>query len=53
MPHREKDDWKLWKVGWQYEEDAPKDIQWQRDRQQLFEKNGNGWWWFKPKRTDT
>jgi len=46
------DDWKLWKVGWQYEEDAPKDTKWQKDRNKLFNKHGNGWWWFKMKREE-
>ena len=46
--HRRKDDWKLWKNGWQYEQDAPKDKQWQKDRAKCFKKNGNGWWWFTP-----
>ena len=40
------DDWKQWKSGWQYRKDAPKDEQWQKDRQKLFRENGNGWWWF-------
>lgn len=53
MPHRDRDDWKFWKTGWKYKENAPKDLQWQKDRQELFSKHGNGWWWFKRKRTDT
>ena len=51
--NRRKDDWKLWTIGWQYKTDAPRDKKWQDDRRKLFTKNGNGWWWFKPKRTDT
>ena len=43
---RRGDDWKQWKRGWQYEKDAPHDKQWQKDREKLFRKNGNGWWWF-------
>ena len=58
LPHRRKDDWQFWKKGWQYEKDAPYDEKWQKDRQKLFRKNGNGWWWFprydegRPKKTD-
>tara|TARA_R100000656_G_C3947703_1_gene127829 strand:- start:698 stop:868 length:171 start_codon:yes stop_codon:yes gene_type:complete len=55
MPHRRKDDWRLWTNGWQYKKDAPHDEKWQKDRQELFRENGNGWWWFPqydPKRTD-
>ena len=42
---RRKDDWKLWKIGWQYKTDAPQNRQWKKDRKELFAKNGNGWWW--------
>ena len=49
---RRGDDWKQWKSGWQYKADAPKDKQWQKDRDKLFSKNGNGWWWFKMKRKE-
>ena len=51
MPHRKHDDWKMWTVGWQYDTDAPRDPEWQKDREELFRKNGNGWWWFTPSRT--
>ena len=47
---RRGDDWKQWKSGWKYTEDAPKDKQWKKDREKLFKQNGNGWWWFKMKR---
>ena len=43
---RRKDDWKFWKIGWQYKSDAPHNRQWKKDRKALFSKNGNGWWWF-------
>ena len=49
---RRGDDWKQWKSGWQYKTDAPRDKQWQKDRNKLFRKNGNGWWWFKMKRKE-
>ena len=49
---RRGDDWKQWKLGWKYKEDAPKDKQWQKDRKKLFRKNGNGWGWFKMKRKE-
>ena len=52
MRSRIDDDWKQWKNGWQYEKDAPHDEKWQEDRQKLFTKNGNGWWWFKMKREE-
>ncbi len=52
LPHRRKDDWQFWKNGWQYEKDAPYDLQWQKDRKELFQEHGNGWWWFPLKRTD-
>ena len=42
---RRKDDWKLWKTGWQYKTDAPQDKEWNKDRNNLFRKNGHGWWW--------
>jgi len=42
-------DWKQWKVkGWEYKEDAPYDEQYIKDRDSLFRKNGNGWWYFTP-----
>ena len=44
---RRGDDWKQWKSGWQYKDDAPKDKKWQKDRTKLFKENGNGWWWFQ------
>ena len=46
------DDWKQWKNGWKYKKDAPHDSEWQSDRNKLFRKNGNGWWWFKMKRKE-
>ena len=49
---RRGDDWKQWRQGWKYKEDAPNDKQWQKDRDKLFRKNGNGWWWFKMKRKE-
>ena len=49
---RRGDDWKQWKSGWKYKANAPKDKQWQKDRDKLFRKNGNGWWWFKMKRKE-
>ena len=38
-------EWRKLHSGWQYKEDAPNDIEWQKDRQKFFSKNGNGWWW--------
>ena len=38
-------EWRNLHSGWQYKGDAPKDTQWQKDRQKLFKENGNGWWW--------
>ena len=49
---RRGDDWKQWINGWKYEEDAPKDRQWIKDRSKLFRRNGNGWWWFEMKRKE-
>jgi len=49
---RRGDDWKQWKRGWQYKEDAPKDKKWQKHRKELFKKNGNGWWFFDMKRKE-
>ena len=37
--------WRTAIRGWQYKEDAPKCAKWQKDRKELFAKNGNGWWW--------
>ncbi|MBC8295752.1 MAG: hypothetical protein H8E55_08170 [Pelagibacterales bacterium] len=37
-------DWRKIKIGWQYSTDAPKNKKWQKDRDELFKKNGNGWW---------
>ena len=42
---RRGDDWKQWKNGWKYKTDAPQNRQWNKDRKELFQKNGNGWWW--------
>jgi len=41
-------DWKNTQSNkkWPYKEDAPFDIQWQKDRAKEFKKNGNGWWWY-------
>ena len=50
MPHRRKDDWKEWTTGWQYKKNAPYDPKWIEDRDKLFRKNGNGWWFFTPSR---
>ena len=41
---RRGDDWKQWKNGWKYKTDAPQNRQWNKDRKELFQKNGNGWW---------
>ena len=49
---RRGDDWKQWKRGWQYCSDAPKNRQWNKDRKELFRKNGNGWWWFQASEGD-
>ena len=49
---RRGDDWKQWKRGWQYKQNAPKDPEWQKDRLKLFKKNGNGWWWFQASEGD-
>ena len=49
---RRGDDWKQWKNGWKYKKDAPHDPEWEKDRNKLFKKNGNGWWWFKTKRKE-
>jgi len=46
-------EWRKLKKGWQYKGDAPEDKEWQKDRKKLFRKNGNGWWWFKPKRSES
>jgi len=43
---RTKDDWKQWKSGWRYKTDAPKNRKWNKDRKELFRKNGNGWWYY-------
>ena len=36
-------EWRKLHKGWQYKEDAPEDVEWQKDRQKFFSKNGNGW----------
>ena len=41
---RRGDDWKQWRNGWKYKTDAPQNRQWNKDRKELFQKNGNGWW---------
>lgn len=41
---RRGDDWKQWKRGWAYK--SINDPKYLKDRQALFNKNGNGWWWF-------
>ena len=45
--------WRTAVRGWQYKEDAPEDKKWQKDRQKLFKKNGNGWWLFTPTREES
>ena len=44
---RSIDDWRKWKNGWRYKKNAPYDDEWKKDRQECFEKNGNGWWWLQ------
>ena len=44
---RSIDDWRQWKSGWKYVSDAPKNRQWNKDRNKLFSENGNGWWWLQ------
>ena len=44
---RRGDDWKQWRNGWKYKTDAPQNRQWNKDRKELFQKNGNVWWWFE------
>tara|TARA_B100002003_G_C13876683_1_gene428262 strand:- start:159 stop:368 length:210 start_codon:yes stop_codon:yes gene_type:complete len=43
---QEYNNYKNWKIGWKYKEDAPYDLQWQKDRRELFAEAGNGWWWY-------
>ena len=50
---KERYAWRTAIRGWQYKEDAPEDKEWQKDRQRLFKESGNGWWWFKPKRSES
>ena len=40
-------DWKTQKKGWPYKNDAPNDKDYLKDRNKLFNENGNGWWWFQ------
>lgn len=46
MPSKDYD-WKINKRGWPYKEDAPYDDKYIKERNELFEKNGNGWWWYQ------
>ena len=36
---------KDWVRGWPYDDDAPHDKQWQKDRADTCALSGNGWWW--------
>ena len=45
-------DWMEWTSGWQYKTEDPKNRQWNKDRKELFRKNGNGWWWFQKSEGD-
>ncbi len=38
-------DWKNHVRGWPYSTDAPHNKEWKKDRAELFNENGNGWWW--------
>ena len=43
-PARSKD-WKDWRAkGWKYK--GLNDPEYIKDRDALFKKNGNGWWWY-------
>ena len=44
---RSIDDWRKWKSGWKYKTDAPQNREWNKNRTELFQKNGNGWWWLQ------
>jgi hypothetical protein len=44
--HSREWDWKHNKRGWPYKTDAPQNMEWKKDRAELFAENGNGWWWF-------
>ena len=37
---RRGDDWKQWKRGWQYKQNAPKDPEWQKTGQNYSGKTG-------------
>ena len=49
MPSKDYD-WRsnMARRGWPYKEDAPDDPQYIKDRKELFEEGGNGWWWYTP-----
>ena len=49
---RRGNNWRQWKIGWRYKKDAPKDRQWIKDRDKLFNINGNGWRRFYIKRKE-
>ena len=38
---------KEWSSGWKYKKNAPYDLEWQKDRRELFKEGGNGWWILK------
>jgi len=40
-------DWNKCRKGWNYKKDAPEDLKWLKDRDNLFKENGNGWWAIK------
>jgi hypothetical protein len=40
-------DWRKFPPNqWMYSTDAPENKKWQKDRNELFKINGNGWWWY-------
>ena len=39
-------DWKNHIRGWPYSSDAPQNKKWKKDRAKLFNKSGNGWWYY-------
>tara|TARA_Y100000593_G_C4323006_1_gene344950 strand:- start:10012 stop:10173 length:162 start_codon:yes stop_codon:yes gene_type:complete len=38
-------DWKNKPSGWPFKGDAPNDPDYIKERNKLFNENGNGWWW--------
>lgn len=42
---RKNDEWRYWKKGWTYQGDIDDPV-YLKDRSELFEENGNGWWYF-------